>query len=143
MRELFRYLQDVEGLNGGDNRAVRILSYLQTRYRPDASVNNGTAYRESLARNTLKSQEQKFHSLTPEKAFPEESFSEKVFPEKVFQEKVFQKTPLESMVPDDNKMGWLAHPVTSSRVVVSGSAPLKYSYAGEPPKDASVNGART
>ncbi|XP_064645609.1 hairy and enhancer of split-related protein helt-like [Lineus longissimus] len=53
MRELIRYMTEVEHLDTADNRCVRILSYLQTRFRPDSSVNSGTVYRDSLSRSSV------------------------------------------------------------------------------------------
>jgi hypothetical protein len=46
IREILRYMTDVEGLKVNDERCVRLMSYLQTRFHPDASVTSGSAYRQ-------------------------------------------------------------------------------------------------
>ncbi|CAC5377678.1 Hairy and enhancer of split-related protein helt,Hairy and enhancer of split-related protein HELT [Mytilus coruscus] len=51
IREIMRYMMDVEGLNVHDQRCARMMSYLQTRFKPDASVADGLAYRQSICRN--------------------------------------------------------------------------------------------
>ena len=50
MQEVIRYMTDVEGIDTNDSRCVRIVSYLQTRFRPDASINTGTVYRDTINR---------------------------------------------------------------------------------------------
>jgi hypothetical protein len=57
MRELIRYMTEVEHLNTADSRCVRILSYLQTRFRPDNSINSGTVYRDSLSRSSANAEQ--------------------------------------------------------------------------------------
>ncbi|XP_033747991.1 hairy and enhancer of split-related protein HELT-like [Pecten maximus] len=52
VREIVRYMTDVEGLQASDERCMRIISYLQTRFRADASVSGGSAYRDVLQRLT-------------------------------------------------------------------------------------------
>ncbi|XP_069122826.1 hairy and enhancer of split-related protein helt-like [Argopecten irradians] len=52
VREIVRYMTDVEGLQANDERCMRIISYLQTRFRADASVSGGSAYRDVLQRLT-------------------------------------------------------------------------------------------
>ena len=50
IREIQRFMTDVEGLNSNDDRCIRLISYLQTRFRPDSSISGGAAYREALER---------------------------------------------------------------------------------------------
>ncbi|XP_062615791.1 hairy and enhancer of split-related protein HELT-like [Saccostrea cucullata] len=50
IREIQRFMTDVEGLNATDDRCVRLVSYLQTRFRPESSVAGGAAYRDLLQR---------------------------------------------------------------------------------------------
>ncbi|XP_074649194.1 hairy/enhancer-of-split related with YRPW motif protein 1-like [Tubulanus polymorphus] len=52
MREILRYMTDVEGVVADDSRSVRILTYLQTRFKPDSSVSSGAAFRDTVARTT-------------------------------------------------------------------------------------------
>lgn len=56
IREIQRFMTDVEGLNVTDDRYVRLVSYLQTRFRPDSSVTGGAAYRDLLQRLTMTTQ---------------------------------------------------------------------------------------
>jgi len=50
IRETLRYMTDVEGINANDDRCMRILSYLQTKFKPDTTVGSGAAYRVALQR---------------------------------------------------------------------------------------------
>ncbi|XP_052824443.1 transcription factor HES-4 [Octopus bimaculoides] len=50
MQEVVRYMTDVEGIDTNDSRCIRIMSYLQTRFRPDASINTGNVYRDTISR---------------------------------------------------------------------------------------------
>ncbi|KAK3090865.1 hypothetical protein FSP39_015320 [Pinctada imbricata] len=50
IREIQRFMTDVEGVNADDDRCIRLISYLQTRFRPDSSISGGAAYREALER---------------------------------------------------------------------------------------------
>ncbi|CAH1793626.1 unnamed protein product [Owenia fusiformis] len=45
MRQIINYMSDVEGIDVNNTRCVRIVSYLRTRFRPDASVSGGNMYR--------------------------------------------------------------------------------------------------
>ncbi|XP_076076113.1 hairy/enhancer-of-split related with YRPW motif protein 2-like isoform X2 [Mytilus galloprovincialis] len=51
IREIMHYMMDVEGLNVHDHRCTRMMSYLQTRFKPDASIASGIAHRQSISIN--------------------------------------------------------------------------------------------
>ncbi|XP_060065628.1 hairy and enhancer of split-related protein helt-like [Ylistrum balloti] len=71
VREIVRYMTDVEGLQASDERCMRIISYLQTRFRADSSVSGGSAYRDVLQRLT---------SLAKSRASPPENRSYRYTP---------------------------------------------------------------
>ncbi|XP_064595139.1 hairy and enhancer of split-related protein HELT-like [Liolophura sinensis] len=52
MREVARFMTDVEGVNANDSRFTRLLTYLQTRFRPDFSVSGGLSFTHMLHRMT-------------------------------------------------------------------------------------------
>lgn len=56
IREIQRFMTDVEGLTVTDDRCVRLVSYLQTRFRPESSVAGGAAYRDLLQRLAVTTQ---------------------------------------------------------------------------------------
>lgn len=64
IREIQRFMTDVEGLNAADDRCVRLVSYLQTRFRPESSVAGGAAYRDLLQRLMASTQSRRNMYLT-------------------------------------------------------------------------------
>lgn len=50
MREVARFMTDVEGVNANDSRCTRLLTYLQTRFRPHSSVSGGLPFKHTLHR---------------------------------------------------------------------------------------------
>ena len=53
MRECVRYLADVEGMNATETRCVRMLSYIQSRFRHEPVISGGvaSAFRENGSRH--------------------------------------------------------------------------------------------
>lgn len=49
MREILRYMTDVEGMNASDDRCLRLIAHLQTKYRPDMSITNASSHRSSVS----------------------------------------------------------------------------------------------
>ncbi|KAL5019357.1 hypothetical protein ScPMuIL_005079 [Solemya velum] len=48
MREILRYMTDIEGMNAGDDRCLRLIAHLQTKYRPDMSLTSASANRRNI-----------------------------------------------------------------------------------------------
>ncbi|KAK6171373.1 hypothetical protein SNE40_019578 [Patella caerulea] len=75
IREVVRYMTDVEGMGLNDNRCVRILSYLQTRFRPDSSITGAGTHRPTMQRllipnkNSNLSQDTKIHHNLPARRY--------------------------------------------------------------------------
>ncbi|XP_041364671.1 hairy/enhancer-of-split related with YRPW motif protein 1-like [Gigantopelta aegis] len=68
LQEVLRFMTDVEGLDVNDGRCVRIVSFLQTRFKHRASLTGGATYQDTLQQQVT-TRTDKRHEITSGRGF--------------------------------------------------------------------------